>query len=115
MIVVKKLANDWKTYRTRFLVQAKQLTAPLRFFDSLGREHSGVAGDYLVEYSGGVLRIAPRQLFEDIYVSIDPVPVGSAQATPVHSVPVHKKSPYGAVASRQHFSPAAVYSKLLSS
>jgi hypothetical protein len=34
----------------------------------LGRQHSGRKGDYLVESSDGVLRIAPRQIFEDIYV-----------------------------------------------
>jgi len=57
----------WKTYRTRFLVQAKQLTEPLTFTDVLGREHSGAAGDYLVQSSEG-LRVAPREIFEDVYV-----------------------------------------------
>ncbi len=66
-----KIASEWQTYRTRFLVHAKQLDAPLRFCDSLGREHSGVAGDYLVEFADGVLRIAPRELFEDIYVPME--------------------------------------------
>lgn len=66
-----KIASEWQTYRTRFLVQAKQLDAPLSFCDSLGREHSGVAGDYLVEFADGVLRIAPRELFEDIYVLME--------------------------------------------
>ena len=59
---------EWKTYRTRFLVKAKQLSSTLSFTDSLGRQHSGRKGDYLVESSDGVLRIAPRQIFEDIYV-----------------------------------------------
>jgi hypothetical protein len=66
-----KIESEWQTYRTRFLVQAKQLAAPLRFCDSLGREHSGVAGDYLIEFADGVLRIAPRELFEDIYVLME--------------------------------------------
>lgn len=65
-----KAMNPWITYRTRFLVQAKQLTASLTFTDSLGRHHSGLKGDYLVESSDGVLRIAPRQIFEDIYVPL---------------------------------------------
>jgi hypothetical protein len=63
-------ANPWITYRTRFLVKAKQLTTSLAFTDVLGRQHSGRKGDYLVESSDGVLRIAPRQIFEDIYVPL---------------------------------------------
>jgi hypothetical protein len=58
----------WTTYRTRFLVKAKQLSSSLSFTDSLGRHHSGRKGDYLVESSDGVLRIAPRRFFEDVYV-----------------------------------------------
>jgi hypothetical protein len=65
-------ANPWITYRTRFLVKAKQLTTSLTFTDSLGRPHSGRKGDYLVESSDGILRIAPRQIFEDIYVPLFP-------------------------------------------
>jgi hypothetical protein len=65
-----KATNPWITYRTRFLVQAKQLTTSLSFTDALGRQHSGRKGDYLVESSDGVLRIAPRQIFEDIYVPL---------------------------------------------
>jgi hypothetical protein len=68
-----KATNPWITYRTRFLVQAKQLATSLTFTDVLGRQHSGRKGDYLVESSDGVLRIAPRQIFEDIYV---PLPAG---------------------------------------
>lgn len=60
--------NPWITYRTRFLVKAKQLNNNLAFTDHLGRQHSGVKGDYLVEWSDGVLRIAPRKIFEDVYV-----------------------------------------------
>jgi hypothetical protein len=63
-------ATPWITYRTRFLVKAKQLTTSLTFTDVLGRQHSGRKGDYLVESSDGVLRIAPRQIFEDIYVPL---------------------------------------------
>jgi hypothetical protein len=62
--------NPWITYRTRFLVKAKQLTTSLTFADALGRQHSGRKGDYLVESSDGVLRIAPRQIFEDIYIAL---------------------------------------------
>ncbi len=61
-------SREWKTYRTRFLVKAKQLSANLSFVDPLGRQHSGRKGDYLVESSDGVISIAPRQIFEDIYV-----------------------------------------------
>jgi len=61
---------EWKTYRTRFLVKAKQLSSSLSFVDPLGRQHSGRKGDYLVESSDGVVSIAPRQIFEDIYVAI---------------------------------------------
>ena len=61
---------EWKTYRTRFLVKAKQLSSSLSFVDPLGRQHSGRKGDYLVESSDGVVSIAPRQIFEDIYVPI---------------------------------------------
>ena len=65
-----KAADSWITYRTRFLVKAKQLTTSLTFTDALGREHSGQKGDYLVEFSDGVRRIASREIFEDIYVPI---------------------------------------------
>src|SRR5512135_3470715 len=61
---------EWKTYRTRFLVKAKQLTSTLSFTDHLGRQHCGRKGDYLVESYEGVLSIAPRHIFEDIYVQM---------------------------------------------
>lgn len=61
---------EWKTYRTRFLIKAKQLSSSLSFVDALGRQHSGRKGDYLVESSDGVISIAPRQIFEDIYVAM---------------------------------------------
>jgi len=63
-------SSEWKTYRTRFLVKAKQLSSSLTFVDHLGRQHCGRKGDYLVESYDGVLSIAPRQIFEDIYVSM---------------------------------------------
>src|SRR6266705_2091794 len=59
---------EWKTYRTRFLVKAKQLNSSLSFTDHLGRQHCGRKGDYLVESCDGVLSITPRRIFEDIYV-----------------------------------------------
>ncbi len=62
--------SDWKVYRTRFLVRARQLTGPLFFVDALGREHEGSKGDYLVVSSDGSRRIAPQKLFEDIYVAM---------------------------------------------
>jgi len=63
-------SEEWKTYRTRFLVKARRLSSNLSFIDSLGRQHSGRKGDYLVESSEGVISIAPRQIFEDIYVAM---------------------------------------------
>ncbi len=65
-----KTTNDWTTYRTRFLVKAKQLQYSLSFTDALGRHHAGRKGDYLVESSDGILRIHPRQIFEDVYVPL---------------------------------------------
>jgi hypothetical protein len=69
---------EWKTYRTRFLVKAKQLNSGLSFTDHLGRQHCGRKGDYLVESCDGVLSITPRRIFEDIYVPMglapDPIP-----------------------------------------
>jgi len=70
---------EWKTYRTRFLVKAKQLNSSLSFTDHLGRQHCGRKGDYLVESCDGVLSIAPRRIFEDIYVLM-----GLTPDPPVH-------------------------------
>lgn len=64
--------SPWTVYRTRFVVRARQLTQSLVFTDALGREHSGHPGDYLVESSQGFRRITPRELFEDIYVPLEP-------------------------------------------
>jgi hypothetical protein len=73
-------SEAWKTYRTRFLVKAKQLSSTLSFTDQLGRQHCGRKGDYLVESSDGVISIAPRRIFEDIYVpmSLRGQPAGEA-------------------------------------
>jgi len=68
---VRKAESEWQVYRTRFLIRAKQLTGPLEFRDALGREHRGQRGDYLVESSDGTQRIAPREIFEDVYVAMD--------------------------------------------
>src|ERR1700739_4043665 len=62
------MTSEWTTYRPRFLITAKQLDSPLTFVDAIGREHSGQKGDYLVLSSDGTRRIAPREIFEDIYV-----------------------------------------------
>ena len=69
---MRKAPSNWQVYRTRFLVRARQLTEPLVFIDALGREHQGDKGDYLVESSDGTQRIAPRHIFEDIYVAMGP-------------------------------------------
>ena len=61
------MSDAWSTYRTRFLVKARQLTEPMTFTDVLGREHHGNPGDYVVHSAHG-LRIAPREIFEDVYV-----------------------------------------------
>jgi hypothetical protein len=67
---LRKVESEWQVYRTRFLIRARQLTGPLEFRDALGREHRGQKGDYLVESSDGALRIAPREIFEDVYVAM---------------------------------------------
>ena len=64
------MSHDWKTYRTRFVVRATKLTQPLTFTDAIGREHHGRPGDYLVQSSEG-LRIARRDIFEDVYVLLE--------------------------------------------
>lgn len=66
------MADSWITYRTRFLVKARQLTTSLTFIDTLGRQHSGHKGDYLAEFCDGVLRIISREFFEDVYVPMFP-------------------------------------------
>lgn len=71
-------SEHWKTYRTRFLVKAKKLNSGISFIDHLGRQHCGRKGDYLVESCDGVLSIAPKQIFEDIYVAMTGRPARSA-------------------------------------
>ena len=73
---MSKRSEGWNIYRTRFLIKAKQLTEPLIFHDALGHEHKGKPGDYLIESSDGARRIAPRQIFEDIYVAMRPAEAG---------------------------------------
>ncbi len=78
-------SEQWKTYRTRFLVKAKQLSSSLSFVDHLGRQHCGRKGDYLVESSDGVLSITPRRIFEDIYV---PMSLRQQPGDPVINAPL---------------------------
>jgi hypothetical protein len=98
-----KATNPWITYRTRFLVKAKQLTTSLTFTDVLGRLHSGRKGDYLVESSDGVLRIAPRQIFEDIYV-----PLLAIETPEQAQGPEQSKTPPPSETSRQRQAPVAL-------
>jgi hypothetical protein len=90
-----KATTPWITYRTRFLVKATQLTTSLAFTDVLGRQHSGRKGDYLVESSDGVLRIASRQIFEDIYVPLlaDQAPADRPISLPHETSPAHQSPP----------------------
>jgi hypothetical protein len=64
------MSEDWKIYRTRFLTRARQLTEPLTFNDSFGREHRGRPGDYLVHSADGA-RIVRREIFEDVYIMME--------------------------------------------
>jgi len=92
---------EWKTYRTRFLVHAKQLNYALSFVDALGRRHCGRKGDYLVESSEGVISITPRRIFEDIYVPMsEPAPEETLTADeldqlPIETLEVHEVHPPG--------------------
>ena len=81
------MSDDWKVYRTRFLVRARQLTQPLTFTDPLGREHHGQPGDYIVESSEGLMRIAAREIFEDIYVVLEPAVSREAAPEPISQLP----------------------------
>jgi hypothetical protein len=88
---VRKSSAEWNIYRTRFLIKAKQLTQPFAFVDPHGREHCGQAGDYLVESSDGSRSIAPRQIFEDIYVVMGPA---AAESWPPVGPVLGPKSPF---------------------
>ena len=83
--------SDWKIYRTRFLTRARQLTEPMTFTDSFGREHRGRPGDYLVHSADGA-RIVRREIFEDVYIMMEPqapepLRQGSGLGSPAHEVP----------------------------
>src|SRR5690348_2974072 len=67
---VNRTNQHWKVYRSKLLIKAKQLTHPLTFIDALGREHRGQPGDYLMEWSKGLLRIVPQEFFEDAYIPL---------------------------------------------
>jgi len=82
--------EEWKTYRTRFLIKAKQLNSSLSFVDHLGRQHSGRRGDYLVESWEGVVSIAPRQIFEDVYVAMGWESAGSGISKNLDTVALRK-------------------------
>ena len=88
-------SEQWKTYRTRFLVKAKQLTSGISFIDHLGRQHCGRKGDYLVESCDGVLSIAPKQIFEDIYVAmaVKRRPASASKSQSYPSAAPEKSSP----------------------
>jgi hypothetical protein len=95
-------SGQWKTYRTRFLVKAKQLSCSLTFVDHLGRQHCGRKGDYLVESADGVLSIAPRRIFEDIYV-----PMSVRQASEGGPV-LHEATTSDSTAGRLRFEPLEI-------
>jgi len=101
-------SEQWKTYRTRFLVKAKQLSSSLSFLDHLGRQHCGRKGDYLVESSDGVLSIAPRRIFEDIYVpmTLRHEPGSSQPAT-------HEPTTTEPTLDRRNFEPLAIEEVML--
>ena len=80
------MSEVWNTYRTRFLVKAQQLTESMTFTDVLGREHHGNPGDYVVQSAHG-LRIAPRDVFEDVYVLFSGEMVELPSPTPELSNP----------------------------
>jgi hypothetical protein len=66
--------EKWTVYRSRFVVRARQLTEPMVFTDALGRQHSGLPGDYLVESREGLRCIRPQDQFENIYVPLQEAP-----------------------------------------
>jgi hypothetical protein len=83
--------NLWLTYRTRFTIRARILSAPLSFVDALGREQNGRRGDYLVE-SNGMVTITPRQIFEDIYVAMGVESGEAGEAAASFSAPPPRKT-----------------------
>jgi len=93
---VNKAATGWHTYRTRFLVQAKQLARGFSFLDAQGREHHGKKGDYLIQCDDGARHIAPRKFFEDVYVAMD-TPANSNG----HAIPRRKKTEWDLITTRR--------------
>ena len=98
---MKKVDVEWNVYRTRFLVKARQLTQPCSFVDILGREHHGREGDYLVESTDGTRRIAPREIFEDIYVVMGPCESSETKWSPTEKREVGIESPSRRLLSRR--------------
>lgn len=95
---MKVMLSEWTTYRTRFLIRARQLDEALTFVDCIGREHSGQAGDYLILSSDGSRRIAPREIFEDIYVPMDePLNPQSADAVMTSASPDYHSAAFSSV------------------
>ena len=85
------MSDDWKIYRTRFLTRARQLTEPFTFTDSVGRQHHGRPGDYLVHSADGA-RIVRREIFEDVYIimesqAFEPQRQGSGLGSSAHEAP----------------------------
>jgi hypothetical protein len=68
----ERSSTAWQFYRPRSRVKARRLTKPLVFVDVFGHEHRGNTGDYLVEWSDGMFRIAPRELIEENYIRLGP-------------------------------------------
>jgi len=99
-------SEEWKSYRTRFLVNAKQLNSTLSFVDHLGRQHRGCKGDYLVESSDGVISIAPRRIFEDIYVPmLQPQAGDKVEALAAAERPIRTEATGGPAITLQGFKP----------
>ncbi len=98
---MNKAESEWQTYRSKFLIKAKQLSGPLSFVDALGREHRGKKGDYLVESENGSLRIWPRKLFEDAHALFHSslIPAGQAEGPSPSSAPPKKRARREIVAS----------------
>jgi hypothetical protein len=84
--------NGWNVYCTRFLVRARRLTEPIAFTDPFGHEHVGRPGDYLVETSNGIRRIATQTFFEDAYVPL------SAARPELAEADLRRRRPLGVVA-----------------
>ena len=69
--------------------QSKKIKQVLQIRDALGREHEGKKGDYLMEWCDGMRRIAPKKIFEDVYVPMDAVrPDDVVIVSPLKKFPV---------------------------